>query len=442
MWLWCVARFVHGAGVRHGAQTPIKGTREQHEISRQQAIERGELTMPMPLSTPKYSDTRDAKLPVIDSAAVSEDAVPTIRIALGTQSLALAVIASMAVVFALEQAQLLVITLLLGVLFAYTLNPLVVWLERIRMPRALGTTVVMVGVVGALVLGAYSLRGQFQTILDQVPAAVSKLSAGYVSARKGQASTMQKVQAAASEIEKATSQAARIDATPRQPATRVVIDTPGFKLGDFLWANSLGAMGLIGQAAMVLFLTFFLLLSGDTYRRKLVRLTGPTLSNRKITVRILNDINESVQRYMFMLLATNVLVALLTWIALRWIGLENAGAWAVAAGLLHVIPYFGPAVTAAAIGMAAFMQFDTLSMALLAAGVSLAVATLVGTFVTTWMTGRIARMNTAAVFVSLLFWAWLWGVWGMLLSIPITVIMKVVAQHVEQLEPMAELLGD
>jgi predicted PurR-regulated permease PerM len=204
----------------------------------------------------------------------------------------------------------------------------------------------------------------------------------------------------------------------------------------------MGVAGLLGQAAMVLFLTFFLLLSGDTFKRKLVRLTGPSLSNKKITVHILDDINASIQRYMFMLLATNVLVGLLTWIALRWIGLENAGAWAVAAGLLHVIPYFGPAITATALGMAAYMQFDALSTTLLVAGFSLAIATVVGTFVTTWMTGRIARMNTAAVFISLLFWTWLWGVWGMLLSMPITVIVKVVAQRVEQLEPVAELLGD
>jgi len=92
---------------------------------------------------------------------------------------------------------------------------------------------------------------------------------------------------------------------------------------------------------------------------------------------------------MFMLFATNVLVGLLTWIALRWIGPENAGAGAMAAGLLHIIPYFGPAVTAAGIGMAAFMQFDSLSTVLLVTGTSLAIPTLVGTFVTTWMTGRI-----------------------------------------------------
>jgi len=70
------------------------------------------------------------------------------------------------------------------------------------------------------------------------------------------------------------------------------------------------------------------------------------------------------------------------------------------------------------------------------------IATVVGTVVATWMIGRIASMNSAAIFISLLFWGWLWGIWGMLLSIPIIVIVKVVSQHVEQLQPLAELLGD
>jgi len=187
---------------------------------------------------------------------------------------------------------------------------------------------------------------------------------------------------------------------------------------------------------------FFLLLGGDTFKRKLVRVAGPSLSKRKTTVRILDDVNDSIQKYMLMLLTTNLAVALFTWIAFRWIGLENAGAWAAAAGLLHIVPYLGPGVTAFATGMAAFMQFQSLPLALLVAGSSLAIATLVGTLVTTWMTGRIAQLNSAAVFISLLFWGWLWGVWGMLLSIPIIVIVKVVSQHVEQLHAMAELLGD
>jgi predicted PurR-regulated permease PerM len=243
-------------------------------------------------------------------------------------------------------------------------------------------------------------------------------------------------------MEKAATQAAGGPGTSRQAATHVIVDAPAFKLSSFLWQGSIGALGAMSEAVMVAFLVFFLLLGGDTFKRKLVRLTGPSLAKRKITVQILDDINGSIQKYMFMMLATNVLVALLSWIAFSWIGLENAGAWAVAAGLLHIIPYLGPGVTAAATAMAVFTQSESFGMALVVAGASMAIATVVGTFVTTWMVGRIAQMNSAAVFISLLFWAWLWGVWGMLLAIPIIVIVKVVSEHVEQLHPVAELLGE
>jgi predicted PurR-regulated permease PerM len=398
------------------------------------------MSVSMPaIPVPDADAAAGSQLPENPESLLPAQAAPQ---AMTGPNIALTILATVAVVFALKWAQSFFVSLLLGILFAYTLNRLVVWLELIRIPRVVGTSIVMIGVVCALALGAYSLRGQVKTILDQLPEAVSKLSAGLARLRQGEVSTMQKVQTAATEIEKATSQAAGLASPAKRQATRVVIDPPGFKVGNFLWAGSMGFAGLIGQASMVLFLTYFLLLSGNTYKRKLVRLTGPSLSRKKITVHMLDDINDSIQRYMFMLLATNVLVGLATWIALFWCGLENAGAWAVAAGLLHIVPYFGPAATAAFIGMAAFMQFESLSTALLIAGISLAIATVVGYFVTTWMTGRIAKMNTAAVFVSLLFWAWLWGVWGLLLSIPITVILKVVAQHVEQLEPVAELLGD
>ena len=373
---------------------------------------------------------------------VSDATLPlrTARIAVDAQGLALVILATIAVVFALEWAQSFFIPLLLGILLAYTLNTLVVWLERIKIHRVAGTSLVIVAVVGALVFGTYSLRGPMQTIIEQLPEAASKLVAGLTKLGEGQIDAMQKVQTAANQLEQA---ATGVPATPKKPATRVVIDDPSaFKIGNLLWASSMGAVGYIVQATMVLFLIFFFLLSGDIYKRKLVRLTGPSLSRKKVTVQILSDINHSIQRYMFMLLITNVFVALLAWIAFRWIGLDNAGAWAVAAGLLHIIPYLGPGLTATATGMVAFLQFGSFAPALLVSGASLLIALFVGTFVTTWMTGKIARMNSAAVFVSLLFWGWLWGVWGMLLSVPIIVIVKVVSEHVEQLQPVAELLGE
>jgi len=375
-------------------------------------------------------------------APTAESVAPISATPHGARHIALTVLAVIASVAALYVAQALFVSLLLGILLAYTLNPLVAYLERIKVPRAVGTILVLAGVLAALGTGAYSLRGQVQTIIEQLPEATRTFSTALARLRTNPAGNLQKMQSAAAEVEKATTQVAGVPAAPRQAPAHVVVDPPGFKLNNFLLVGSVGAIGAVGQAIMVLFLTFFLLLGGDTFKRKLVRLTGPTLSNKKITVQILDDINDSIQKYLFMLLVTNVLVAVLAWIGFHMLGLENAGAWAVASGLLHVIPYLGPGVTAAAIGMAAFMQFDSFPMAFFACGISLAIATLVGTFVTTWMTGRIAKMNAAAIFISLLFWGWLWGVWGMLLSIPIIVIIKVVSEHVDELQPVAELLGD
>ena len=378
--------------------------------------------------------------PKADVTDATSATLPATHRPVDARGLALAVLATLATVFALSWAQTLLVPLLLGIVITYTLSPVVYWFERLRIPRVIGTVLVMSGVVVALALSAYSLRGQLQTIIEQLPIATAKLSASLAELQKTQRGNLQKIQSAATDVESATATA--VGGPGRQPATHVIVDAPKFRLNDFLWDSSLGAIGAAGQAATVAFLVFFLLLGGDTFKRKLVRLTGPTLSKRKITVTILDDINGSIQKYMLMLVVTNLMVVLLSWVAFHFIALDNAGAWAVAAGLLHIVPYLGPAVAAGATAMAAFVQFDSAAMALLAGGATLAIATLVGTVVTTWMTGRIAHMNAAAVFISLLFWGWLWGIWGMLLSIPIVVITKVVAQHIEPLHPLAELLGE
>lgn len=355
---------------------------------------------------------------------------------------ALLILTTIAAIFALQWAQNFVITLLLGILLSYTLNPLVARMEQIKIPRVIGSSIVILAVIFGIVFAAYGLRGQVQSIIAKLPDVSAKLSSSLASKRGDPLTNMQKVQIAATQVEAAASSVQSNTTLGKKPAMRVVIEQPKFKLDDFLWRGSLGVFGLIGEAMTVIFLAYFMLLSGDSFKRKLVRLTGPTLTQKKITVHILEDINDSIQRYLFMLLLTNVLIGIFMWIAFRLLGLENAGAWAVSAGFLHLVPYFGPVVTAAATGVAAYMQFNSLLMALLVAGVAMLIATIVGIFITTWMTGRIAKMNAAAVFISLLFFAWLWGIWGMLLGIPIVVIIKVASERIEQFQPLAELLSE
>ena len=364
-----------------------------------------------------------------------------VRVHVDARGTALALLATLAFVFALQWAERFLVPVIFAIFISYTLNPLVCWLEKIRLPRLVAASIVMLTVCGVLYEVGDTLRGEVTSIVEQLPNTTHRLSRALAHTRSDQPSAIQQMQTAATELAKATNQATGMGSAGSKPNVQAG-DDPAAKFTALLWQGSMGAVAFLGQVTMVLFLVFFLLLSGDTFKRKLVKLTGPSLSNKKITVQILDAINESVQRYMFMLVITNVLLALMMWIALRLVGLENAGAWAVAAGLMHVIPYFGPLLIMGATGLVAFMQFSSVSSGLLVAGMSLGIATVVGTFVTTWMTGRIAKMNAAAVFIALLFWGWLWGIWGLLLGIPIVVIIKVFAEHVDGMQTVAELLGE
>ncbi|WP_159695668.1 AI-2E family transporter [Massilia sp. 9I] len=363
------------------------------------------------------------------------------------RGLSLGILATIACVFALQWAQKFFVPLLLGIFIAYTLNPVVRWLERWHVKRVIGATLVTALIMGALGGTLYRLQDEFFNIIDELPTLTHKVTR-ILTNNTGQRSTIQQVQAAAAEIERAASNATggeqrRAIQKRTQPVPpAAAAGGSNIRVMDWVLAGSVGLATFLSQATMVVFLVFFLLLAGDTFKRKLVKLTGPSLTRKKVTVHILDDMNNAIQAYMFMLLVTNVLLALLTWAALRAIGLENAGAWAAFAGVAHVVPYFGPLLITIATGAVAFFQYESLRMVILVAGASLGIATLVGMVVATWMTGRIAKMNPAAVFVSLLFWGWLWGMWGLLLGVPVVMVLKVISERVEGMEVLAELLGE
>ncbi|MDO9027483.1 MAG: AI-2E family transporter, partial [Candidatus Roizmanbacteria bacterium] len=131
-----------------------------------------------------------------------------------------------------------------------------------------------------------------------------------------------------------------------------------------------------------------------------------------------------------------------TWLTFLWIGMEHAAIWGIAAGVFNTVPYLGPVIVSGGTALVAFLQFGTIGMAFLVASVSLAITSLEGYLLTPWLIGRASRMNPVVVFVSVLFWGWLWGVWGLLLGVPIIMIIKAVCDRVENLEPIGELLGD
>ena len=185
-----------------------------------------------------------------------------------------------------------------------------------------------------------------------------------------------------------------------------------------------------------------MLLSSPRLKAIAVEVTGPTLSKKKITVQILDEIAGQVQHFLLILLLTGVIVGVATALAIWAFGLQYPVLWGLAAGVLNSVPYFGPVIVGFGLGAVALVQFGTLTQAAMVAGVAVLITSLEGFLLTPLLQGKAAKMNSVAVFVGILFWSWMWGPIGLLLAVPLTTVVKVVCDHVEQLQPVGRLLGE
>ena len=394
----------------------------------------------LPESTDSTESTDAPDKPVITEVSdVGEP--PLLHVPVGIRSLSLAVLAVFAGIFVLHWAKAVFIPFMLGLLFSYALSPVVNWLERRRVPRWLGSAALVVSVVLAMAGTAWSLSGEAFRLLDSLPAAVQKFKQTVNTKRGGPDSTLESVQKAAAQIEQAARDGTLPPAANSRGAIRVVVEPPRFDITNYLWTGTLGLAALVGQFTAVVFLTYFLMVSGNTFRRKLLKLAGPRISSKKITLQALDEITGQIQRYLQVQLLTSALVGVLTGAALWAVGLENAAVWGIAAGVLNLVPYVGSLVTAVASSMVGFLQFGSLNMAMLVGGVSLVIHTVVGNLLTPWLTSRASRMNPVAIFAGLLAWGWLWGVWGLLLGMPILMMVKSLCDRVDDLKPVGEFLG-
>ena len=357
------------------------------------------------------------------------------------RNLSLIVLTVLAIIYTLHWAREVFIPLMVGIMISYALSPLVDLAHKWRVPRVLGAAVFLFGIVGAAGYLVYSLSDDAAALIETLPEAAQKLRQTLTSQRGSSEGAINKVQKAATQIERAANETAPATPPP-SGVTRVQIEKPKINIKDYLWLGTLGAAGAAAQAGIVIFLAYFLLVSGDTFRRKLVKISGPTLSSKKITLQVLDDINGQIQRYLLVQVFTSLLVGVATWLAFMSLGVEHAAIWGIAAGVFNSIPYLGPVVVTSGSALVALLQFGTIDMALLVGGVSLIITSLEGYLLTPWLTGRASRMNAVVVFVGVLFWGWLWGVWGLLLGVPIIMIIKAICDRIEDLKPVGELLGD
>ena len=357
----------------------------------------------------------------------------------GVRSVALTVLAVAATMYLLHWAREAFIPIVLSILISYALEPIVSLLTRIHLHRILAAGLVVTMTGGALGYGIYSLSDDAAAIVAQLPEAAQRLRR--TMQRDGNNGAIGQVQKAAEELQKTADQAAGSNPAPEN-VRRVQIEEPAINVREYITWGSTGLIAFAGQATLVFFFVFFLLASGDLFKRKLVKLAGPSLEKKKITVQILDDINHQIARFLFVRIVTSVVVGIATWIAFRMIGLEQAALWGAAAGIFNTVPYFGPLIVAASTAIIAFLQFGTVAMAAYVGGISLVITSIEGWLLTPWLTSRTARTNEVAIFIGLIFWSFVWGIWGTLLAVPMLVAAKAYCDHIEDLKPVGELLGE
>jgi predicted PurR-regulated permease PerM len=339
---------------------------------------------------------------------------------------------------ALWAAQAVFIPIVLALLVSYALQPMHRMYVRAGLPQALAAGLTIAVTMAALGGAAYAMRAQANAFIDRLPDVARRVRAEL---RDGgtASSAVTQVEQAAHEITGGTSET---QPPNERGVTRIQVEPTPFSVRQLLWRSTGGLFAFAGQTVVVIVLTFYFLAFADMYKRKLVRIVGTRLAEKRLTVEILNEIERHVARYLAVRVLISAIVAAATSLAFWALGMPEPAVWGIAAGLLNVIPYLGPISLTGAAMIVAFLHFESVSRALMIGAAAGGIAVAEGFGITPVLMGRAGRMNGAAVFIALTCWGFLWGLWGLLLAVPMTMAIKVICDHVEGLSDVSEILSE
>jgi predicted PurR-regulated permease PerM len=348
-----------------------------------------------------------------------------------SSTVALWVVAVVLILFFLRSARPLFIPITLAVLISYALAPAVTWLERRKVHRLAGAGLVMLLTLGVCGGGGYVLKDDARALARSVPDAMDR----------GRALVRSQLGVEVSGIQEA------VDGSgPREAPSETVADTPAGgtseRMATALVQQIIGVMfSFAGHLVVVFFLIYFLLISGHHVRNRLVEIAGPDPERQRMTSTIIDDVNAQIQRYLLVLLITAIAVGGVTWLVLAWMGVQHAAMWGILAGVFNSIPYFGPVIVGGGLFVVGMVQGGGITQALQMSGAAIVITSLEGWLLTPLLMGKAERMSALAVFLGLLLWTWVWGAWGTVLAVPMLVVIKSVADHVERLRPLGRLMA-
>jgi predicted PurR-regulated permease PerM len=378
------------------------------------AIRAGRNTLPRPVFGP-------AEARAVEEAV--EETKPQITVAAAS----VAALALLALFYTLFVARALILPVVVAILLSFLLRPAVRLLRRMHLREPIGAAIVVLGgvaVMGTLIL---LLSAPARSWAERAPQALSDVERRL---RKVTAS-IGRWEATAARVEQIASGGGTTRAAPAAPAAP---RTP------FLRRAFGGVASVFPVLISIVFLTYFLLASGDLFMRKMMRVL-PHGAERDVPKRISEEIESSVSRYLRTAVLINVGLGLATWGALQMLGMPNAALWGTVAGLLNIVPYLGAMLTLVILVVASITVFDSLGQALLIPGAFLLLNILESNVITPALMGRQFPLNTVALFIGIMFWGFIWGIAGAILAVPMMVTLKILCDHIPALRPLGEFLG-
>lgn len=313
---------------------------------------------------------------------------------------------------------------------AMTLKPLIRWSSCCRIPPALSAAVVLSLLVGGIIIGCVQFGRPAVMWINEAPEHMTELR-----------QRVQNLLPPGARFSEAAAAVNNLGATEEEKKEEQK-KAPTVQVKD-----NRGSTALINWTGIVLVgvgetlvLLYLLLASGDLFLQKLVHVM-PTLRDKKRAVEISHEIQQNISNYLFSVSVINIGLGVVVSGGLHFMGVPNAAMWGMFAAVLNFIPYFGPAAGVIVLGTVGLLAFDTLWQGLLPPAWYLLLHTLEASLITPVLLGRRFTLNPVVIFVSLIFWTWLWGVPGALLSAPILVSMKVVCDRVPAMSSVSKFLS-
>lgn len=329
----------------------------------------------------------------------------------------------LAVLYTLHLARDLVLPIVLALFLSLLLLPVVRLLRRLRVPAPVAPALVLLLLVAGGGTALYQMWAPATAWVARAPQDLKVLQG-----------RVRKIIRSVEQVTRTAAQVDEITDVAGSDAPQVALRQPS--LSETLFG---GAWHLLAGGVVVLVLAYFFLASGDHFLRKLPRVMPREEADRVIA--IVQETEAQISRYLLAVTLINLGVGLVSGVVFALLGMPTPVLLGALAAVLNFVPYVGPITMAVLLTMVALITFPEPGQAVPPPLAYLALHALEANFLTPHLLGRRLPLSPVVIFVSFLFWWWLWGVAGAILAVPIMVTIKIACDRSEGLTEVGELLG-